>query len=99
MNRLVYESFQQLVEELHHAKHCDQPEPFQQRPYGVVSVKLGRNSANPVYFGSLLAEEARTGSVIIESDDLAEVLERTMVTMEDDAMVLYWPGVKYNHDL
>jgi len=99
MNRVIHESFQMLLEELAHNNACGQPRPFQQNPYGVIAVELGRKSVNPVYLGALLVEENQTGRINMDADDLAEVLERTMVTMEDDAMVLYWPGVKYSHDV
>jgi hypothetical protein len=99
MNRAIHESFQMQLEELAHAGHCDQPRPFQQKPYGVVSVALERKSVNPVYLGVLLVEENQTGRINLDPDDLAELLQDTMVTLEDGAMILYWPKVKYSHDV
>jgi hypothetical protein len=91
----VDNAFQELLEELGHLGFCGTPFAYDRRPYGVLAIELPRADGNPVRLGAMMMQEATTGRLAIDADDLDVILETAQYDTSSRALVVYWPEIRY----
>lgn len=92
----MFDAFQEILEDLGHQGYCGAPFALDRRPYGALAVDMPKSDASPLLLGALLMQEIITGRPQqMDEDDLHTILETTACETRGNALIVYWPELKY----
>jgi hypothetical protein len=91
----MFDTFQELLEDLGHQGFCGTPYPYDRRPYGALAVELDRKDGNPLRLGAMMMQEATTGRSAMDADDLDAILETAQYDTSSRALIIFWPEIRY----
>lgn len=91
----MFDSFQEMLEDLSRQGYCGEPFAYDRRPYGALAIELARSDGNPLRLGAMLMQEALSGRIAMDSDDLDAILETAQYDTGTRVLRVYWPELKY----